>query len=330
MSFKYFLQALIILWSELALAFEMKSNVKLTQVLRSDLYDAYQAIGEVKIATSRDFYAKTPGTITYITNKQGSSIKAGEVILEINGAAAHAMHEQTKSNIEAAEFSFKKDRALFDKKLISTEAFTKAKLNYETARYEHEKTMQQYYETVILAPFDGHLGAISYSIGENANAGDYLLSITNGNETEVTVSLPAKIIDLVDNSTKVELSSGKDKNITAKIIAKSPHISKNSGSFIVKIAADAKNLRHGDHVKVKFFLNQHLGLVIPESAIQKHEDGSFVFVVNSESKAEQVHVVLGTRLSGKVEILDGLKEGQKIIIEGLTSLKKDSPVQVIE
>lgn len=330
MSFKYFLQALIIFWSGLAFAFEMKTGVKLTEVSRADLYDSYQAVGEVKIVASRDFYTKIPGTITYITKKQGDSIKAGEVILEINGSATHAMREKTLSSLKAAEFSFKKDQSLFDKKLISEEAFRKAKLNYETAKHEHEKTMQEYSEMVILAPFDGHLGVTPHCLGDNVSAGDYLLSITNGDETEVVTNLPTKLIDSVKDDTKVELLFSKDKNVAAHVIATSPHISKNSGSFIVKIAADTKDLRHGDFVKVKFFLNQHAGLVIPESAIQRNEDGSFVFILGDEFKAEQVYVTLGTRLGGKVEILRGLIEGQKVIVEGLTSLKKGSAVKVME
>lgn len=329
MSFRYLLQALIILWSGLVFAFEMKVGVKLAEATSSDLYESYQAVGEVKVATSRDFYAKIPGTITYITKKQGDSIKAGEVILEINGAATHAMRAKTLSAFKAAEFSFKKDRALFEKKLISEDAFRKAELNYETTKHEREKALQEYSEMVILAPFDGHLGVMPHNLGDNVSSGDYLLSITSGNEAEVVVNLPEKLIDLVNEGTKVELLLGRDKNVTANVIAASPHISKNSGNFLAKIAADAKDLKHGSYVKVKFFLNPRIGLVVPESAVQKSEDGSFIFTVK-ESRAEQVYVTLGTRLGGKVEVLSGLTKGQKVIVEGLTHLKNGSPVKIMD
>lgn len=330
MSSRFFLQALIIFWSGLAFAFEMKTNVKVAEPLYIDLYDSYQAVGEVKVTASRDFYAKIPGTVTYITKKQGDSIKTGEVILEINGPAAHAMHEKGLSAFKAADFSFKKDQALFDKKLISEDAFKKAKLNYETARHDYQKAMQEYSEMVILAPFDGQLGVMSHNIGDNLASGDYLLSITSGNETEILAYLPEKLIDQVKPGTKVEVFLSKNENVASHVITTSPHLSKSSGSFITKIAADIKGIKHGGYVKIKFFLNQHAGLTIPESVVQKNESGSFVFIVDDESKAKQVYVTLGTRLDGRIEVISGLVEGQKVIIEGLTSLKKDSLVKVME
>lgn len=326
---RHFLQALIIFWSGLAFAFEMKTNVKVTEPLRIDLYDSYQAVGEVKIATSRDFYTKIPGTITYITRKQGGSIKAGDVIVEINGSVAHAMHEKSLSAFKAADFSFKKDQALFNKKLTSEDAFRKAQLNHETAKHDHEKAVQEYSEMVIVAPFDGDLGVTTHHVGDNLANGDYLLSMTNGNEAEVIVYLPEKLINQVRPDTKVELLFSKNENVAGHVIATSPHISKTSGNFVAKIASDIKGLKHGSYVKIKFFLNQHSGLVVPEAAVQKNEDGSFVFIAE-ESSAKQVHVILGTRLDGNVEVLNGLTEGQKVIVEGLTSLKKGSPVAVME
>lgn len=326
---KYFLQVLIILWSGLAFAFEIKTNVKLTQALRADLYDSYQSVGEVTIAQSRDFYAKIPGTITHITKKQGESIKTGEIILEINGASSRALHEKALAAFASADFTFKKDQKLFDKKLISEDLFRKTKLNYETAKHELEKARQEYNDMVITAPFDGVLGATTYHLGDNVTSGDYLLSITKGDDKEVMAHLPGKLIDKIKPDTKVELLFGKDESATGHIIATSPHISKASGNFIIKIAADIKSLKHGSYAKVKFFLNQHSGLVVPESAVQKNEGGSFVFTA-SEGRAKQVYITLGTRLGRNVEVLSGLTEGQSVIVEGLTNLSEGSPVKTME
>lgn len=326
---KYFLQALIILWSGLAFAFEMKTNVKVTEVTNLDLHESYQTTGEVKITQSRDFYAKTSGAITYITNKQGTPVKFGEVIIEIDGRSSKAMHEKALATFASADFTFKKDQKLYEKKLISEDLFKKSKLNYETAKHEFEKTKQEYEGLIITAPFDGNLGATNFYVGDNVISGDYLISITGGGVNEIIAHLPEKLIDKVKSATQVEVLLGNNKNAVGHIIATSPYLSKNSGNFTVKIATSDKGLKHGSFVKLNFLVNEHKGLVIPESAVQKNESGSFVFAL-SEDKAKQVYITLGTRAGNKVEVLSGLSEGQKVIVEGLTNLNEGAAVKVME
>ncbi len=320
--------ALIVFWSTQSFSFGSKVNV--TQVVSLDLYDIYQATGECKNSTSRDFYAKNPGVITNITKKQGKTVEAGEVILEIDGPVAKAMLDKTVATFKSADFVLKKDRSLFEKKLVSEDAFRKSAANFENAKHQLEQATKEYNSLVIAAPFDGVIGVVKKGVGDDVAAGDYLISVTDGNFKALTVHLPEKLLSQVKLDTKVDVLIDKSNAVSGYIDAISSHIFKNSGNFIVKIKADAQALNHGSYAKIKFYLNSHEGLAVPERAVMKNEHGSFVFVVDGDNNVKQTYITLGTRLDGNVEALTGLTAGQKVVIEGLGAITDGVNVEVLE
>jgi len=321
--------ALIIFWSALGFSFEMKVSVKVAEPNYIELHDLYQATGECKASSSRDFYAKISGTISKVTKNQGQFIKAGDVIIEIDGELAHAMQAKALAVFKSAEFTLKNDKVLFAKKLISEGAFGQSQAAFERARYDLEKATADYHNMVIIAPFDGQVGVIKSRVGDNIATGDYLVSITSGKAHEIIVYLPQKLMPLVKIGGKVEVVASASEFLQAEIISSSPHISQATGTFTVKVATnDLDTMKHGSFAKVKFYLNPHKGLAIPEKAIMRNEKGSFVFVVEKD-KAKLVYVTLGTRLGDKAEIVSGLTDSSKVVVEGIASISDGSKVTII-
>jgi membrane fusion protein (multidrug efflux system) len=71
-----------------------------------------------------------------------------------------------------------------------------------------------------------------------------------------------------------------------------------------------------------------LGLSVPELALVGEGEGRFVYVVGADGAAKRVSVRTGLRSAGRVEILEGLKPGQKVVTEGVVKLSDGMKVRL--
>lgn len=292
-------------------------KVTIATAIMQEIYDEYEGIAESKNSSSRDFYAQSAGTITDVIAKQGSFVKKGDIILKINGSLAEAQFQSAAKMLQ-------RNKLLLAKKIIANAVFEKAQAEFENARKIYENM-------VIIAPFDGKIGVIGYEVGDQVNIGNYLISITSGAKAEFLVTLPEKLINIVKDNTKVQIWHDGNYHDGVKISAISPYVSKESGGFSVKVTSTTDNnqITHNSFTKIKFFLNTHNALVIPEKSVMKNDIGNFVFLVSDDNMVKQTYVTLGYRLDGKIEVISGLKENDKIILEGLTNVYDGSTVEVL-
>jgi membrane fusion protein (multidrug efflux system) len=73
-----------------------------------------------------------------------------------------------------------------------------------------------------------------------------------------------------------------------------------------------------------------MALSIPQTAIQLDQAGAYVFVVNAESKAEMRRIKTQTGAGGESTVLEGLKEGEKIVVDGIQKVRPGQPVTATE
>ena len=71
------------------------------------------------------------------------------------------------------------------------------------------------------------------------------------------------------------------------------------------------------------------GLVLPQSAVQRDQKGSFALVVGSEGLVEQRYVELGDQVETDVVVESGLQEGESVIVEGLQRVRPGVPVNAV-
>lgn len=292
-------------------------KVKTSKIIHADFYDEYSFVGECKKSASRDFYATKSGKITEISASEGNKVKSGAIILKIDGPLYEARYK-------ASKHSFERNSTLFSKSLISSQIFESAKADFEAASKDYE-------DMIIKAPFEGRIGAVKYSVGDGVSMGDYLVSIISDGSAEILVYLPEKLMPSITKESKVQLLYQGHYIDDAKIEAISSYLNKESGSFLVKIAANDKyNFVHGSYTKVKFILNMHKGISAPEQSVMKDNNGSFVFVIDENNIANKRYVKLGSRVNDNIEITDGLNENDNIVTEGLTNIADKLAVEVIE
>lgn len=100
----------------------------------------------------------------------------------------------------------------------------------------------------------------------------------------------------------------------------------------VKVRAELQNadgrLRPGMLMSVALLVAERDALAVPESALVSQGDKRFVFRIDAENKAQRVEVKTGLVLPGRVEILDGLAEGDRVVIQGTNKVVPGQPVAI--
>ena len=279
--------------------------------------------------------ANVSGVIDFITPKQGSMVKAGEKIFIIEQALAESTKNQAEKAYAESLLNLKRSQQLYANKVISLQDLEKAKINTNAAKVELEKANTVYENMVMVAPFDGIMGAVSYVEGEyiatRQTAPEVLFAVVGLNSPmAANFYLPEDIIKQVDNKTDVTVFY-QGKAIKAKVVAKSPYISSSNGGFLTKVRLTTEaNVPDGAFVAAEFIINKHKALVVPEEAVLKNQNGDTLFVIE-KNIAKAVKITTATRLNGFVEIIsDQLNPSCQIAQEGIYKLYDGASVQILD
>ncbi|MBC7363484.1 MAG: efflux RND transporter periplasmic adaptor subunit [Candidatus Aminicenantes bacterium] len=211
--------------------------------------------------------------------------------------------------------------------IASSKGLTQAEVNLKIARMELEKTK-------IKAPFSGLITQVKVTKGETIEAGRELFTLVDISR----VQLEAKVLETEVAKVKegreadVYLSAYPGRVFKGRVVAISPLVNPEEKTCSVFISLDnpTGEIKPGMHAEVQIVseIFPHR-LLVPQSALLVRGGRPLVFVVENEL-AKWRYVQTGEENEQYVEILEGVKEGEPVIVEGHLTLAHDSPVRIIE
>jgi len=323
---------LIIGFGSISIAQQEAVLVKVTKVQMVELYDVFSVIGQCKSDMGRDYYANVAGTLDEVSAKQGSKVHKGDVLLVIDKDIAIALKSQAIADLKAAEASYGRSKALFAKQYIGNKDLEKSSADLEKVRFDFAKSMNNYDNMFIIAPFDGEIGVIKPRIGSVIQKGDYLFSITSQDAStrSILVELPESLHDQVTPLTELIVTDNKGGAVKGHIASISQYVSDN-GTISARITINSNNnIFLGSYVNVDVIINKHKNLCVPDQVIQSSNKGHFIYKID-DNKASKIYVNTGTTLNNLTEIIsDEIKEGDNVVLEGITKIGDGSLVKILE
>ena len=308
-----------------------KIAVRSFKVGQFEVYDSFNAVGQAKYKHSRTYYANVEGRIAQIHETSTSfNVSAGETIIAIDPEVATSLKKQKEQALEVAKFSYERNQALLGKKFISEEAFESAKANLAEARANLASASVTYNDMIITAPFTGEVGVIALRVGDNVKKGDYLFSLIDKKEINIFLELPEILYSRVNSDTSAILTDDAGNSSLGQIVATTPYISDKGTMTVEVVAASDNKFLHGSYLNVQLIIGKHKALAIPESAVLKNDKGNFIYKIEDDNIIKQLYVNLGMRNSNMIEVLsDNIKNGDRIVLEGLTKVQEGAVVEVI-
>lgn len=284
-----------------------------------------EALGTANANEAVTVTAKVSNLVTAIRFEEGQQVKRGQVLVELDGAEVKA--EQTAAQAALAESRSQYKRA---QELRSTNALSQAELErLEATLLANEARLvtarAKVRDTVISAPFDGRVGLRRVSVGSYISQGSVITTLDDTRIIKLDFSVPENFMSVLREGLKVVARSVAypDRTFEGEVTSIDSRVDPTTRSVVARaqIPNSQGLLKPGMFLTVRLQQPRENVVMIPEQALVPEEGNQFVFVVN-DAKAEKRRVDIGRRKPGQVEILAGLKPGERIVVEG-TQLVKD-------
>jgi len=222
---------------------------------------------------------------------------------------------------------------MFQKNLLSKEEFEKAKYTKETALVQWEEAKLNLGYTKIKSPISGRVGERLAKIGKRIQPTDKLFSVVDNSQVIAVVYVPEKNINQLKIGQKAKVFSDNlgGQSFDAWIKRISPVVDPSSGTFKVTVGVRNRSnrLRPGMFVNVNIIIDTHKDVVlIPKNAVVYENEAMIVYVVR-DGVAYKIRLTPGYEDNEKIESLQDIEAGEKIIVVGQAGMKDKTPVNIV-
>lgn len=307
-------------------------KVRISKTEKQHIFSSYQASGKISYVNSQNFYAPNNGFISIINNYPEGRVKKGDLLVAIDQEIAESQLTQANNAFLDALKNYENEKKLFARQMVSENTFQNTKQLMLDRKTALEKATQIYKHMVITAPFDGYVGATSFTKGDQVTQGSYIVSVTQEGPIEIIASISQKLIGQINSDSKIEALDLQKNTHQARLLQVSNYVNKENGNFTLKAQLEFNPLFiDGNYHPILIYYHPRKALIIPQQALLQDEGGFFIFKATKDNKAQKNYVELGTQRDNWAEVVSGkLKTGDQIIIEGLTKISDQDNIEIIE
>ena len=318
---------------------------------------SFEFVGRVKAIEKVELRARVEGFLEKVLFREGQDVKAGELLYQIEKVQFQSAVDQAKANLAVAEAGLTNAKVEYER---STELvkrnFTpqsqvdanKAALDTAAGRVMQAKAALTQAQvnldyTDIRAPIDGRIGRTAYTVGNLVNPASGVLA-TIVSQDPIYVLFPVSVRDLeairearrkeeggmAKIDIRVRLPSGQEHTQRGTWNLTDPQVDPQTDTLIMRatIPNPDRTLTDGQFVTAIIRERQEAPrLVVPQAALQVDQSGYYVLVVNDQHKVEQRRVQTGPQLGTDIVATSGVKEGEKVIIDGIQKVRPGQVVQ---
>lgn len=295
-----------------------------------------QAVASIKAVQGTTLTTQSAGTVTAIHFHSGDTVKAGDLLVQLNDNVAQARLAADRARLLKAKQELERQRRL-SKKSLSTEAdlqAAQAAYNESAAAIEADKATLVNLQ--VRAPFDGHLGIRQVSLGQFVSPGTGVVEIQQWDPLLVDFNIPQRDLSRISVGDPISLSingiPGRTFEGTISALGASvDNATRNLGVRATLPNADGV-LRPGMFGDVTIRLEASNKVVaVPNTAITYNTYGEYVYLVADGDKgkvAKQRIVKTGTRRNELVAVTHGLKSGDEVVTEGQVNLHPGAKINI--
>ncbi len=304
------------------------------------LTDDTQAVGTLKSRQGVTLRPEVSGRITQLNFKDGERVKKGQLLVQFDDQLQVAQVKQSQAELSIAMANHKRNQELVAQNFISKRSVDESAANLEVAQAKLALSQATAARLKIIAPFDGMTGIRTVNVGDYLKDGGDIVNIEDIAAVFVDFRLPERFQSKIKKGQKaqVDMDAIPGRKFSAVIQAIDPMLDANGRSVGIRACIDNRQnqLRPGMFARVNtVFSEREKAVVVPEEAIVPQGGKQFVIKLlegsdkgtEKETKTTQrVEVKVGIRRPGKVEILEGLAEGDEVVTAGQQRVQKDGTV----
>lgn len=297
------------------------------------LTDDTQAVGSLRSRQSVVLRPEISGRITQLNFKDGERVRKGQLLVQFDDQLQLAQVKQSRAELSIALANHKRNQDLAAQDFISQRTVDESAANLEVSQAKLALSEATAARLKILAPFDGVTGIRTVNPGDYLKDGADIVNVEDLDAVFVDFRLPERFLTKIKKGQRalVDLDALPGRKFSALVQAIDPLIDANGRSVSVRACIDnrAMGLRPGMFARVTaVFGERERALVVPEEAIVPQGQRQFVIkvvdgTVKDSKISQRTEVQVGMRRPGRVEIIEGLSEGDVVIVAGQQRVQKD-------
>lgn len=292
--------------------------------------------GVVEAVNQATLSAQTSGRVLELPFDVDDYVTAGAVVVRFTDVEQQSASRQAQAQLRAAEAAAREAEAeytriadIYQRKLVARAQLDQATAKRDSARAALEAARagvsgagEQVDYTVIKAPFTGIVTARHVQVGETVRPGQQLISGLSLGQLRLAVEIPQSDITAIREHKQASVLLGGDggRRVAAREVIVFPYADAQSHSFKVRVELPEEDtgLHPGMTAKVAFVVGETERVLVPRSALVQRSEVNAVYVVDSE-RVSLRQVRLGHRFGERVEVLSGLKAGERIATDSLAA-----------
>jgi len=278
-----------------------------------------------------EIHPEVSGRIVQLNVAEGKHVSKGTVLAKLYDGDLRAQLNKIQIQLALAEKTEERQSQLLKIQGISQQDYDISLLQVNSLKADIGILQTSISKTVVRAPFSGKLGLKNISIGAYVTPASVVAVINQTDQLKLDFTVPEKYIAQISTGQLVTFTyEGSKKQLGAKVIATESNITENTRSLTVRAAVMGKDPGPipGSFAKVQLnFDPDPNALLVPTQAVLPQARGKKVILYKSGT-AVFADVTTGIRDSARVQITDGIKPGDTVVVTGLLSVRPEARIQI--
>ncbi len=297
--------------------------------------ETLQLTGYIKSVEDVIVSTEEGGVLKEWTTPRGAYVRKGDVIARLSDDILRPQYEATRAQYEIAELNYQKQQNVYKEQGISEVQAKTSEFTRDAAKAQADLMKARLDRTAVKSPIDGILDERLTDAGELAPPGSPVARIVNLDRMKVLINVPESFAGSLTRGTPVTISvtalpgetiEGTISFVGAAVIADNRTIPteiflRNPGRKLKPDMIARASIRQAVSRKA---------ILVPESTMQQIDQSTYVVYVTEDGVARRRTVTPGGRADGQVEIVSGLKPGDRLIVSGLQNVFDGQKVEITD
>ena len=306
--------------------------VEVAQATRRAVAASYSGTTTLEALGESQVVAKTSGVALAVLVEEGQVVRAGQALVRLDPDRPRLQVAQAAAQMHKLENNYRRAQQLVEQRMISANDVDQIKYDLENARAVYRAASLELSYTTITAPISGVVASRSIKSGNFVQINSPIIRIVDASRLEATLNVPEREIAKLKPGQAVGLAVDAlpGKQFTGTVARVAPVVDNGTGTFRVVASFPGNGeLQPGMFSRLDINYDQRAdALVVPRTALLEDGGEPAVYVVR-DGKAQRTVLKLGYNDAGWVEVREGLKPGEQVVIAGKAALREGSAVQVI-
>ncbi len=311
------------------------ANVSVQQVKPSIMIDGIQSSGTVKAFEDVMMSPEEGGIVKEWNKKKGDHIRKGDLLVTLKDEVIKASYEAADAQYKMAQLNVEKQQSVYEQQGISELQFKNLMYGRDAAKANADLMKARWERTQLRSPINGVVDNTFPNAGEMAPPGVPIARVVNLS----TIKIQTEITELYSGTIKVgtpvsvtfDAVPGEELNGRVSYVGSTVSAANRTMLVEILLSNPMGKLKPEMVAKVNLVRQKkNNAILVSENIIQLVDRDRYIVYVEKNDTAEERRVKIGGRQGNLVEVIDGLKIGDKLIVSGYQKLVNGSPVVITE